>query len=371
MAEEQFGERTEPATQRRKDEARREGRVARSVELTSAITLLAALAALAGFGPALLENLLGLVRGLILESSKPAATSGEIYGLFRVLSVRVGLLLLPLLLCVAAVGVSANLAQVGFLFTTKTLMPRWQLLDPIQGLRRLWSIRGLVELGKALLKVLIIGGVAYGTVVADMAQLLPLAGTDGRTLLLAVGSSTLRLGTRVGLALLGLAVLDYAYQRWEWERSLRMTRREVEEEQKEMEGDPRLKSRIRALQRERARRRMILDVKKADVVITNPIHVAVALQYDRGRMAAPIVLAKGLRKIAERIKQEARDHRIPIIEDPPLARVLHKTATIGKPIPADLYRAVAQVLAHVWRLRRGLRSIYRGGASPQSDGGRF
>lgn len=359
MAEDQYGERTEQATERRKDEARQNGQVARSAELVSAVALLAGMAGLAGFGPGILVRLSDLVRQLLSNIDHPAASSAEIYSLFQNLSLQMALLLLPLSLCLTAVGVGTNVAQVGFLFTTRPLAPRWSVLNPIQGSKRFFSVRGGVELVKAILKVVIIASVAWGTVVVDVERLLPLAGANGATILERVGAATLRLGFRVGLALLVLAAIDYAYQRWEWERSLRMTRKEIEQEQKEQEGDPRVKARIRMLQRQAARRRMVADVKKADVVITNPVHVAVALQYDRGSMDAPLVLAKGLRKVAERIKEEAKKHGIPIVEDPPLARLLFKKSALGKPIPGGLYRAVAQVLAHVWRLRQGIRSAYR------------
>ena len=150
-----------------------------------------------------------------------------------------------------------------------------------------------------------------------------------------------------------LAALDWGYQKWEFEQSIRMTQKELEDEQKQSEGDPQVKSRIRLLQRQMSRNRMIAAVAEADVVITNPIHVAVALKYDRGKMDAPIVVARGLRKMAERIKEEARKHNVPILEDPPLARLLYKETEVGQAIPASMYKAVAQILAHVWRLRHG------------------
>jgi flagellar biosynthetic protein FlhB len=170
----------------------------------------------------------------------------------------------------------------------------------------------------------------------------------------------------VGLALLALAALDYGYQRWEHEQSIRMSRKEIEEEHRQMEGDPHIKARVRGLQRQLSRNRMIASVAKADVVITNPVHVAVALQYDRATMAAPIVVARGLRKVAERIKEEARKHDVPIVEDPPLARLLFKESKLGAAVPVSVYRAVAQVLAHVWRLREARREAARKSALAES-----
>ncbi|MFN8548480.1 MAG: flagellar biosynthesis protein FlhB [Candidatus Eisenbacteria bacterium] len=355
------GERTEQATQRRRDEARREGRVARSVELTSAAVLLSSMIALTFFGPRVLVQLESILREGIGAAARPISTVGELQGLFQHLVISTALVVLPLSLTLSAVGVAANLAQVGFLFTTKTLSPRWSILDPIQGLKRMFSLRGGVELVKAIAKISIVGAIAWATVIKDMPSFLPLAGAGGAVLLTQLGAATVRLGLRVALAFLILAALDYGYQRWDYERSLRMTKKEIEEEQKETEGDPRVKARIRMLQRSAARRRMMADVKTADVVVTNPIHVAIALKYDRATMSAPTVVARGLRKLAERIKEEAKANGIPIVEDPPLARLLYKTAPLGRAIPSNLYRAVAQVLAYVWRLKRGVRASYTSG----------
>ena len=363
MAEESEsgGERTEQATQRRRDEARSEGRIARSLELVSAIVLMSSMLALSAFGPRLLRQLETVLREGIGAASRPIDSIGEVHLLFQRLALTTAMVILPISLTLSAVGVATNLAQVGFLFTTKTLNPRWSTLDPLRGLKRIFSLRGGVELIKAIVKVTIVGSIAYGTVIKDMQSFLPLAGASGHTLMVQVGASVVRLGLRVGLAFFVLAALDYGYQRWEWERSLRMTRKEIEEEQKETEGNPHVKARIRALQRSAARRRMMTEIKTADVVVTNPIHVAIALKYDRGKMNAPVVVARGLRKLAEKIKEEARKHNVPIVEDPPLARLLYKTAPLGKAIPSDLYRAVAQVLAYVWRLKRGVRASYRSG----------
>jgi len=355
------GERSEQATPRRREQARSEGRVARSVELTSALVLLSSMVALLGFGPRLLIQLEAVLRDGLMASARPIESISEVHLLFQRLATQTALVLMPLVLTLSVVGVSSKKKQVGFLFTTKTITPRWSLLDPIAGIKRIFSTRGLVELVKAVVKVAIVGSIAWITVIRDMESFLPLAGSGGQSLLLQIGASTVRLGFRVGLAFFILAALDYGYQRWEYERSLRMTRKEIEEEQKETEGDPRTKARVRALQRQAARRRMMTDIRTADVVITNPVHVAIALKYDRTKMNAPVVVARGLRKLAEKIKEEARRHNIPIVEDPPLARLLYKTAPLGKPIPSDVYRAVAQVLAYVWRLKRGVRSAYRSG----------
>jgi flagellar biosynthetic protein FlhB len=350
VARETFGERTHRATPRRREEARREGQVARSVELSAALALLVALAALAAFGPGMLQRLGDLTRSLLSGTYSPVATPAAAYRSFRLVSVQVLVTLAPLLLSLLAIGVISNVLQVGFLFTSRPLSPRLSRLDPFQGFARVFGRRGLVELAKALV---------------------PSLGTDGGALLERVGGTTLKLGLRIGLALLALAALDYGYQRWEHERSIRMSQKEIEEEQKQQEGDPRVRARIRILQRLLSRRRMMAEVPQADVIVTNPVHVAVALKYDRRSMRAPVVVARGMRKLAEKIKKVAGEHSVPIVEDPPLARLLYKEAPLGRPIPVSLYRAVAQVLAHVWRLRERGPAAARGGrtgAGPASGG---
>lgn len=370
MAKESFGDRTHGATPRRREEARRQGQVARSPELGSALVLLAAMVALVGLGPALLMRLAQIQRALLsgmwirIESPESAIFT------FQKLSAESLLALAPFVLVLLAAGIVSNVAQVGFLFTTKPLAPKWSVLDPIQGFARKFGRRGAVELVKTIFKLAIIAGVAYLTLSANLGDLVPLIGADGGTLLSRVGHITVQLGTRVGLALLALAAFDYGYQRWEYEQSIRMSRKEIEEEQKQMEGDPHVKARVRGLQRQLSHNRMIASVAKADVVITNPVHVAIALQYDRATMAAPIVVARGLRKVAERIKEEARKHDVPIVEDPPLARLLYKESKLGEAVPVSVYRAVAQVLAHVWRLKEARRGGRRGNPrSPKAPRG--
>lgn len=373
MAEESFGERTERATPRRRQEARRDGQVARSAELTGAIALLAALLALVAFGPGMLQNLGDLMRaGLVDRGDSIETTQGALSVLHHV-GGRLLWILTPLLASLMAIGLLVNILQVGFLFTTKPLMPQLSKLDPIKGFTRLFGRRGFVELLKAIAKVSAVGIVAFFTVRSDIESLVPLVGVDGSALLHEMGRSTLRIGLRAGAVLLVLAALDYAYQKWEYEKSLRMSPKEIEEEQKQTEGDPRTRARIRALQRAAARRRMMRDVPTADVVVTNPVHVAVALKYDRARMNAPVVVARGMRKVAQRIKEIAKEHGVPIVEDPPLARTLHRETRVGEAIPASLYQAVAQLLAQIWRLqqasRRGLGAAAAGVAGAGSPAG--
>ena len=254
------------------------------------------------------------------------------------------------LLVVAALGV--NYAQVGVLFTLQPLTPKAERISPFSGIKRIFSSKGLVELARAF-KIGAVVYVTYLTISADMNNLVAYMDMGVGQIFTLSGDITLTLAFRIVILLLIMAILDYSFQRWDYEKNLRMTRQEVREEVKQQEGDPMMRSRVRNLQREMSQQRMMDDVMTADVVVTNPTHVAVALKYDMENMPAPLVVAKGQRLIAQRIKEIARDAGIPLVENKPLARALFKVAQIGDEIPEDLFKAVAQVLAFVFQLKRG------------------
>jgi flagellar biosynthetic protein FlhB len=254
-----------------------------------------------------------------------------------------------LALGVAALGVS--LAQVGFVVNEEALNLKFQRLDPVAGAKRILSKRSLFELAKNILKVAIIGYVSYRTIAPELQHITLLADADVGSTFRYIGYAVFKVGMYTALALLVLAIIDYIYQRWEFNQSIRMTKQEVKEEHKQTEGDPQVRMRIRSLQREAARRRMMEEVPKADVVITNPTHYAVALKYDMEIMMAPMVVAKGQNLIAEKIKQVAREQGIPTVENKPLAQALFRAVDVGQAIPEDLYRAVAEILAYVFRLK--------------------
>jgi flagellar biosynthetic protein FlhB len=250
-----------------------------------------------------------------------------------------------------AIGAAAQILQSGWIWSTERL--QWDLarLNPISGLKRLFSLRAIMELPKSFIKIGIIGGVVYWNLKEELLRLPQMLQMDAQSALFFSGHLALHMTLWISGALGVLAITDYAFQRWQLARDLRMTRQEVKQEQRETEGDPLIRSRIRTLQREKARRRMMQDVPKADVVITNPTHIAVALKYDGLRMAAPTVVAKGAGYIAERIRQVAAEHGVPLIENKPLAQTLHKLVDIGREIPTELYQAVAEILAMVLRAK--------------------
>ena len=255
------------------------------------------------------------------------------------------------LLGVAAAAVLSNYIQVGSLFSWEAVQPDFAKINPWKGLGRLFSRQAAAELAKSIFKFAIIGWVAYATIRAEWAQIVSLWNLEAGQIFRYVGQVSFQLFLKTVLVMAALAGLDYAFQRWSYEKSLRMTRREVQDEFKQTEGDPLIKSRIRSIQRELARRRMMAEVPKADVIITNPTHLAVALQYQYKDMSAPKVVAKGAELVAEKIKEIAKAHGVPLVENKPLAQALYKTVDLGQTIPSSLYRAVADILAYVYRLR--------------------
>jgi flagellar biosynthetic protein FlhB len=342
--------RTEKATPRRKQEARERGQVARSVEVNSALVLLAALTAFRFAGPYMVESM-NQVSAFTFQNMNTSLGMESVSTLTVFYLLQIFRIIAPVLGAVLAVGLLINYLQVGVLFTLKPLTPKFNNINPVTGFQKLFSRRSGVEFLKSILKLLIIGWIAYYGVKSAMPRLVPTMDMQGAETLKSVGAMTVNILNWIILALAALALLDYLYQRWEYEQSLLMTKQEVRDEYKQTEGDPMIKARIRQIQREMARRRMFEAIPKADVVITNPTHVAVALEYKTG-MKAPVVLAKGERVIAERIKEMAQRYHVPIVENPPLARALFKQCPVGSPISPDLFEAVAEVLAFVYRMNQ-------------------
>ncbi len=351
-------DRTESATPRRRQEARRKGQVAKSTELTSIIVFLVAVWALhSALGSGMWEQIARLTQTTFGHAGDPTITPGQLTTTVN----QVGLTLLralgPFLLLLMVVGIVSNIAQVGVLFTNQPLVPDLNRINPMAGFQRLLSQRGLVDTLKNLLKITLIGIIAYSTFWASYPALLTISRTDFGTTLGIIGDTAYRLAMRTGFTLLVIAALDYGYQRYAYEKSIRMTKDEIKQELRQTEGSPLIKTRIRQLQRQIARRRMMQDVPKADVVITNPTHYAVALKYQGTGLPAPCVVAKGRNIIAERIKEIARENRVPIVENAPLARALYHQVEIGKIIPPDLYAAVAGILAYVYQVNNRRRTL--------------
>ena len=347
-------EKTEDATPRKKEEARKKGQVPRSAELSTIITLLAAFVILRFLGDFILKQWLGYMQ----VSFSPDILNidlGQDEGshLFRWHLMTFLKVFLPTGFGCMVVGVLVNLMQTRGLFSLEPLKPKWDRINPLQGFKRLFSPRSLVELVKSLFKLGIVGYILWNSLRNELFPLSQRSVDMASTVVISSYWSLLHsISIRIIAALLLLAVLDYVYQRWEHKRSLKMTKKELKDEYKQTEGDPLIKSKIRQRQKQMAMRRMMQDVPKADVIITNPTHYAVALGYDGGTMGAPQVLAKGEGFIAARIREIASENGVPLVENPPLARAIYKAVDVGEFIPAHLYQAVAEVLAFVYKLRK-------------------
>ncbi len=352
MPEETFQEKTEPATPKKREDTRKKGKVAKSAELNSAFILVFGLLILLFGGTALAAKLAMIAQTAFANASAFHVSAVSAHRTMVEGIGTLGVLLAPVVGGLMLVGLAASYAQVGFLFTLEPLQPRWEKLNPITGIQKLFaSRRSLVEMLKNLLKVGIVALIAYFSLDGMMEESLTVMAGDIESILAFMGEASVSLGLKMGLAFLVLAVFDMLFQRYEFDRELRMTKQEVKEEGKELEGDPKIKGRIRTIQRQIAYKRMMHEVPKASVVVTNPTHVAVALKYDAAKMSAPKVVAKGAELIAGRIKELALAHSVPIVEDPPLAQALYKAVDIGDEIPEKLFQAVAQLLAHIYRLK--------------------
>lgn len=352
-------EKTEEPSEKRLREAGDKGQVARSRELGTAVVFGAAVLALLGFGGAMAASAVAWLRGALTFAPRPATQDLPAY--FGTELATAILMVLPLLaVCFVAAFVSPALLG-GFHFSSEALKPTFSRLDPLAGLKRIYGREGLAEFLRSLLRVALIGGCALAGVVYAAPRLialvhepLPSAVIDGSWLVM----RTLAL---MMLALILLAVLDTPYQLWSHRRRLMMTRQELRDELKETEGRPEVKSRIRRLQQQMSQRRMLEDVPRADVILVNPTHYAVALKYEAGRTKAPVLVAKGVDEIARIIRESGERHGVPVVSVPPLARALYRQVEIGREIPVNLYSAVAHILGYVYQLRTWRR---QGGAMP-------
>ena len=352
MAEESFQEKTEQPTPRKREEARKKGQVARSTELSSVAVLMVGLLSMWWLGSYMVSGLTDMMITSFTEGMAIELDPISVRPHFMGWTTQFVAITAPIIGALAVAAVTINIAQVGVLFTGQPLMPKGDRINPLSGVKRILSKRGFVELGKGLFKVALVAVMTYATILVEADTVLGLADMDVGQIYGLSGDMVLNLGFRIVAALLILAILDYAFQKWDYERNLKMTRQEVRDELKQHEGDPQIRSRIRSIQRETAQRRMMEDVADSNVVGTNPTHIAVALCYDPTTMAAPIVVAKGQRLVAEKIKELARQAGVPVVENKPLARSLFKVVKIGREIPAELFKATAEVLAFVFQLKR-------------------
>ncbi len=356
MPDQEREARTEEATPRRRQEAREKGQVARSTDLSSALMLLLGLVFIRFYGPVMLDGIKAMSVEAFNWMGLLNAEGEETVHYAWVVAWGMTKALAPLLIFLVAMSLAVNWVQFGFVLSGQPLVPNLNKINPVNGLSRMFSARGLMMLLASLLKVSVGGVVFWLRIRAEMGDLLELAELTPGGALSSVGGMVFRIGMELGILLLALAIVDYIFQRYQHEQDIKMTRQEVKEEMKRMEGDPTIRARRRAIARRMVVQQMMARVPEAEVVITNPTHLAVALVYDAEEMAAPEVVAKGQRLVAERIKLLARQHRVPVVENRPLARALFKAVDVGQQVPAHLYEAVAEVLALVYGLGARRRS---------------
>ena len=351
MPDEDKSQKTEQPTPKRLREAREKGNVAKSREFGTVFILISSLIIFYFYGKQFLHHLLGLMQWLFHSCGELTIQDTNMTFLIYQIEAKLVPILLPIILFLGIFAFLANYCQIGFIFSGESLKPDLNKINPIEGFKKLFSLKSLVELIKSVLKVGVIGIIAYVTVKGEIANITLLSAMTPGNILLYIWKITFKIIFRSTLALLIMSVFDYVYQRYEWRKGLMMTKEEVKQEMKQMEGDPKVKAKIRSVQQQLARKRMMSKVPQADVIITNPTHLAIALRYEAEEMQAPKVIAKGAGFIAQKIKEIAQEHGIPVVEDKPLARIIYKTIEVEESIPPHLYQAVAEILAYVYKLK--------------------
>ncbi|RZA07655.1 MAG: flagellar biosynthesis protein FlhB [Proteobacteria bacterium] len=344
----------EPSSQRLED-YRKEGQVAQSKELTSLFVLLSTMAVMWSMGPGLASNFLDFMRKMFAEAAVKDISQERAGNLLMLCLNAAGSAILPIAAAGFLAGIVGSVAQIGFNFTWTPLEPKGDRINPISGFMRIASLQSLMEGAKSLAKLIVVVWITFKLLAKEVEATTSMLDMDGPEFVSYMTSHGFKLMGGVCIGLFVVASLDFAYQKFKYHKSLMMTKAEVKQEHKQKEGDPLLKARIRSMQREMSRKRMMADVPKADVIVTNPTHYAVALRYDAEKMAAPRVVAKGADLVAQRIKDLARQHGIPMVENVPLARTLHKSVKVGGTVPKPLYQAVAEVLAYVYRLKNKIQ----------------
>lgn len=345
------GEKTEKATPRKRQESRKKGQLARTNELPSAIIFLLMFILFFLFGSYLTDHLVGIFDEVLKNYLTWEITQSNISTIFTGLLTSVFWVMLPIFAVALFGGLAGNLIQVGFLFTGEPLKAKLERINPLEGAKRIFSKKALVELLKSILKIVLIGYVAFSVIWADKKTLLSLFYYDLKDIMVHAGKLLLEIGFKTSIVLIILALFDYIYQKFDFEKSIRMSKQDIKDEYKKTEGDPLIKGKIKERQRQMAMNRMMQSIPDADVVITNPTHFAVAISYNPKKMEAPQVVAKGMDYVALKIKEVAKEHEVITVENRWLARNLYHQVEIGDAVPMELYQAVAEVLAYVYKVK--------------------
>jgi flagellar biosynthetic protein FlhB len=348
------GEKTEEPTSKRREDARTEGNVSKSTEVSTVFVLLAALIFLRFAFKYIYFDMVSSVNLAFTYLSPIRFRNLSFITLQQVFNEQLLIALkciLPVSFFIMFWGVISNLIQIGFLFTLKPLQPKLSKINPISGFQRLFSMRSIVETVKNIFKLVIIGAVAYVAIMGRLEEMLSSINETSASIAAYMMLLIFDVSIKIVIALLIIAILDYSYQRYEYEKKLKMTKQQVKDEHKMTEGNPQIKGRIRQLQREMSRRRMMESVPKATVVVTNPTHLSIAIQYEQETMDAPLIVAKGADNIALKIREIAKDNDIPLYEDVPLARAMYDKVEPGDTVPQEFFAAVAEIIAYVYKLQ--------------------
>ncbi|MFJ5622097.1 flagellar biosynthesis protein FlhB [Peribacillus loiseleuriae] len=345
------GEKTEKATPKKKQDSRKKGQVAKSQDVNTAINLLAVFLLLLFIGPYMLEKISSLLSEFLQNLMLVQVTEDSAPLLLVEVLKEMGLILAPILAAALIAGVAANYMQIGFMFSTETIQLKLEKLDPIKGFKRIFSIRAIVELLKSILKISVVGLVTFFVIWQRIDEIMILSKKSIGNAMTTLADITVKVGIYASIALLILSLLDYLYQKYDYEKNIRMSKQDIKDEYKNIEGDPLIKSKIKQKQREMAMQRMMQEVPKADVVITNPTHYAIALKYDDQKSAAPYVIAMGVDFVAQKIKYVAKENDVVMVENRPLARSLYDQTEIGQAIPEEFFKAVAEILAFVYKTK--------------------
>lgn len=346
------GEKTEKATPKKRQESRKKGQVAKSQDVNTAVVLLAVFLFLFFAGGYIKDIIFRLFQHSFQEYMKLEITESNIQMMFLEILSEMVLILAPIMAVAMVAGVASNFAQFGFLFSTEAIQPKLEKLDPIKGAKNIFSMRAIVELLKSMLKISFVGGVTFAVLWNRKEDILILSQKSIGASMITLAGLTVQMGLIASAALLFLSILDYMYQKYDFEKKIRMSKQDIKDEYKNIEGNPEIKGKIKQKQREMAMRRMMQDVPTADVVITNPTHYAICLKYDEAKQDAPYVVAKGVDFMAQKIKMIAKEHDVVMMENRPLARALYSQAEIGEAIPEEFFKAVAEILAFVYKTKQ-------------------
>ncbi|MBU9714537.1 flagellar biosynthesis protein FlhB [Evansella tamaricis] len=344
-------EKTEKATPKKRKESRDKGQVAKSTDVNTAFILLFVFLSFLFIGPFASEQLLSIMGFSFQEYLLLELTEENVQAMFLEYTYQAVMVVAPIMFIAMIAGIFSNYLQVGFLIAPEAIKMKLEKIDPIKGAKRIFSIRALVEFLKSMLKIILVGIVSFSILWVYIDDILKLSMYSLKDGIRMVGNLTVYMGLGVAILLIFLAVLDYMYQKYDHEKNIRMSKQDVKDEYKKTEGDPLIKSKIKEKQRQMAMSRMMQEVPKADVVITNPTHYAVALKYDNSKMEAPVIIAKGVDYIALKIISIAKHNDVITVENRPLARALYSQGEIGDQVPEELFKAVAEVLAYVYRIQ--------------------